>query len=143
MNRILLIDDDFDDAGIFREALEEVDPGIVFQYFSDGAEAMQDLDRLEELLPDLIFLDINMPTISGWECLGEFKKKEPLNGVPVIIYTTSSQRQEVEKAKALGASAFITKPNDFKILKSVLAAIVSSPSGRLTETLRNIHHLSD
>lgn len=125
MKKILLIDDDLDDAVLFREALEEINPEIRFNHFEDGTDALQKLN-LENSLPDLIFLDINMPVISGWECLDHFKRHSKFADIPIIMYTTSNQQKEKDIAEAMGAVDFITKPDDFRKLKEVLESKIKA-----------------
>lgn len=126
MRRVLLIDDDKDDAELFKEALEEVNATISFHHFKDAREALEKLsdDRISP--PDIIFLDINLPVMSGWECLTRFKKTEHLSSVPVIMYTTSSLPREKDIAQELGAAGFITKPNDYNLLKEILQKTLQS-----------------
>ena len=121
MRSILLIDDDKDDAELFKEALEEVSPAVNFYYFNDARRALEELSGQSVPLPDIIFLDINMPVISGWECLTKFKKTKHLSAIPVVMYTTSSLARERQIAQDLGATGFITKPNDYNLLKELLA----------------------
>ena len=124
MKTVLLIDDDQDDSELFKEAIEEVNPGISFYHIEDGKQAISQLVDHRTLTPDLIFLDINLPRISGWECLKQFKEERHLHTIPVIIYSTSSQQKEKETASQLGAAGFITKPDDFEELKTVLQKIL-------------------
>jgi CheY-like chemotaxis protein len=138
MPTIYLIDDDMDDVELFREALQEVDPSITLQYANDGHEAVRDLTEQKHVLPDLVFLDISMPVFGGLQCLASFKKEEKLKHLPVIMYTTSSQEREVMTARELGASGFVTKPNDFKHLKRMLALILGTPVEQLPATLQQI-----
>jgi CheY-like chemotaxis protein len=135
MQNIYLIDDDMDDVELFREALEEVNPSILLQYANDGYEAVKTLTEQKHALPDLIFLDISMPTFSGLQCLASFKRDEQLKDLPVIMYTTSSQEREIRTAWELGASAFVTKPNDFKVLKRLLALVLDTPVDQLRDVL--------
>jgi CheY-like chemotaxis protein len=138
MQNIYLIDDDMDDIELFREALEEVNPSISLQYANDGYEAVRNLTERKDALPDLIFLDISMPTFSGLQCLASFKKDDQLKDLPVIMYTTSSQEREIRTARELGASAFVTKPNDFKVLKRLLALVLNTPVDQLRDVLFNV-----
>ena len=124
MKQVLLIDDDRDDADLFKEALFEINSAIVFQHYEDSKAGLQLLLERQKDLPDLIFLDINMPIVSGWQCLIEFKKAEHLKHIPVIMFTTSSQTREKEIADELGAEGFITKPNEYKALKELLSDVV-------------------
>lgn len=125
MKKIILIDDDRDDAELFQEVLYEIDPLIGFEHFEESKEALKILLEKQDHLPDLIFLDINMPLVSGWQCLAEFKKTDHLKKVPVIMFTTSSQPKEKETAKQLGADGFISKPSEYTTLKKLLLSVLS------------------
>src|SRR6188472_3184977 len=107
---ILLIDDDADDIDLFKEALLEADTLATFDYFNDAGQLLTDFKKLAKL-PDIIFLDINMATISGWDCLHYLKESHYLENIPVIMYSTSSHRKEVEQAILEGAWGFVTKPS--------------------------------
>lgn len=126
MKQILLIDDDRDDAELFKEALLEINASIRFLHYEDAKEGLKTLLGKHNDLPDLIFLDINMPVTSGWHCLTEFKKTDHLKNIPVIMFTTSSQPKEKEMAKHLGAADFITKPSEYKTLKEMLSSVVNN-----------------
>jgi CheY-like chemotaxis protein len=124
MQQVLLIDDDRDDADLFKEALSEINSAIVFEHYEDSKTGLKLLLEKNTGLPDLIFLDINMPIVSGWQCLTEFKKAEHLKQIPVIMFTTSSQAREREIAFELGAQGFMTKPNEYKALKELLSDFI-------------------
>ena len=126
MKQILLIDDDRDDAELFKEALSELDASIGFEHYEDSKEGLRTLLERRNGLPDIIFLDINIPLVSGWQCLTEFKKSDHLKDIAVIMFTTSSQPRERELAKELGAEGFITKPSDYKTLKTMLASVIEN-----------------
>jgi CheY-like chemotaxis protein len=126
MKQILLIDDDRDDAELFKEALSELDASIGFEHYEDSKEGLRRLLERQSVLPDIIFLDINMPVVSGWQCLTEFKKSEHLKDIAVIMFTTSSQPRERELAQELGAEGFITKPSDYKTLKTMLSSVIEN-----------------
>jgi|SRR5579863_8319080 len=143
MQRIYLIDDDMDDVELFRDALEEVDPTVSLQYANDGHEAVRSLTGRGDALPDLIFLDISMPVFSGLQCLAFFKKDEQLRDLPVIMYSTSSQEREVHLARELGALAFVTKPNDFRLLKRILTVVLDTPVAELPDALSRITRIDE
>lgn len=126
MKQVLLIDDDRDDAELFKEALSEINSSISFEHYEDSKTGLKTLMERHNNLPDLIFLDINMPIVSGWQCLTEFKKTEHLKHIPVIMFTTSSQPREKEIAKELGAKGFITKPSEYKALKQLLSSVINN-----------------
>jgi CheY-like chemotaxis protein len=74
--------------------------------------------------PDVIFLDINMPIMNGFEFLEEMMMHERLSSIPVVMYTSSAHHVQQEKAKMLGASDFITKPSDMNLLKATLETVI-------------------
>lgn len=120
MKKYLLIDDDIDDKELFEEVVEELSPGTELVYFDNGEKALDHLQATPNL-PDRIFLDINLPMISGWEVLKKIRASERLAGLQVVIFTTSSNNRERNIANDLGADGFLTKPNDFRELKRCLA----------------------
>lgn len=132
----LLVDDDVDDTLLFKEVLEEVNPEVVFNSAEDGHQALHYLKKDSSLLPDIIFLDLNMPRMSGKECLAEIKNDEKLHNIPVIMYTTSSQSKDIEETIQKGAICFITKPNNVKDLKNILSSIAGNVHSNLQKTLR-------
>lgn len=115
----LLIDDDFDDQEVFVTAAAEVNSATTCQVISDARDALQFLRRTTDL-PDLIFLDINMPRMNGFEFLVELKKDERLQYIPVIFYSTTRDESQIAKATRLGASGFITKTNHYDSLCKIL-----------------------
>ncbi|MBA3901379.1 MAG: response regulator [Bacteroidetes bacterium] len=125
MNRILLIDDDLDDQFFFKEVIESINPTLNCETASNGKIALDEL-KVSASLPDIIFLDLNMPIMNGFDFLVEIKKEDKLNKIPVGIISTSNIMSEKELAKELGARFFITKPNDFNILRKKLQQILSA-----------------
>jgi CheY-like chemotaxis protein len=117
---LLLIDDDVDDHEIFISALETVSPEVSLTTAVNGADALKILLE-QNLYPELIFLDINMPLMNGLEFLTELRKHDNLKHIPVIAYTTTSAPETIEEAKQLGATGFISKPENFSDLEKILA----------------------
>lgn len=124
----LLVDDDMDDTFVFGEVLAEVDPSIGFRTASNGQEALEKLLATDAVLPDVIFMDLNMPRMDGKQCLFEIKNNEKLRHIPVMMYTTSSHSADIEQSMQLGAVCFITKPADFKELKNIISIIAANTS---------------
>ena len=135
---ILLADDDPDDSDLFREAIEIIDGGVTCYLAKNGSETLQKLDELENK-PQLIFLDINMPVVSGWQCLTQLKRHDSYKDIPIIIYSTSSHQREIALALELGAICFFTKPSDFLQLKKILGIILANLGERMVESIRNIN----
>ena len=116
---ILLVDDDFDDREMFIEVVLEIDSSVKFLTATNGNDALQQLIKTDNL-PDIIFLDLNMPRMNGFQCLQHLKNNERYAAIPVIMYTTSGNTEDKEKAKRLGALKFLTKPSCIKLLKEEL-----------------------
>jgi CheY-like chemotaxis protein len=112
MKYLLLVDDDKDDQDIFRTALAEVAQSVVFATANNGEEALRQLSD-GMAYPDLIFLDINMPILNGFDTLVQIKKQDRLRHIPVFIYSTSVRPEDIEKALRLGAANCIKKPAGF------------------------------
>ena len=134
----LLADDDHDDAELFNEALYTVDPSIKFHHVEDCREIFQFLLNSKIEKPDIIFLDLNMPGMSGWQCLAKLKNDATLKNIPVIMYSTSSNPREKEIAIDLGATGFVTKPTEFKVLTKILETMSTNPSAELRRVLKEI-----
>lgn len=115
---ILQIDDDSDDCNFFLEALEEVS-AAAYTAIHNPVQALQKLID-NEIHPDLIILDINMPIMNGLEVLHEIKKEEYIKNIPVIIFSTSIPIEVKNKMKDLGIMDYFIKPNDFNVLKKIL-----------------------
>src|SRR4030095_10597401 len=110
---LFLIDDDADDQHVFAEALCEVDNSVILVTASNGLEALDTLENHRSRLPDLIFLDLNMPKMNGKQFLKEIKLSPHFSKIPVVIYSTSSATSDREDSFNLGASDFIVKPNSY------------------------------
>jgi len=122
----LLADDDDDDTELFCDALLEIDPDVTCISVRDGKQVLDSLASLEHNLPDIIFLDVNMPGMNGWECVVKLKEAEAFRHIPVIMYSTSSLQRDAELALELGAASFYIKPSDYKQLKTLLRTITTS-----------------
>lgn len=131
----LLVDDDADDRFLFSNALKAVDPQIICKTAEHGKDAFKVLSEYDKSLPDIIFLDINMAEMNGWECLTLLKKDEKYKNIPVIMYSTSNHQREVSLAIEFGAIAFCTKPEDYNDLIAVLKYVHDRMSGDLIFTL--------
>jgi len=122
---IYIADDDEDDRIFFSEAMLEVNPNVILKEAHDGAELMEILHTLSDPVPDVIFLDLNMPKKNGFDCLEEIRKlKGAVKEVKVIMFSTSSDPQDIEKALQLGASFYAVKPSGFDTLKSFLEQVL-------------------
>jgi CheY-like chemotaxis protein len=123
VKKCLLIDDDHDDEEIFGLALQRL-PEPVDYKFVDGADRAIELLRAGDWLPDYIFLDLNMPRISGTECLAMIKSMPALAHIPVIICSTSTNPLYEETVKELNANHYLVKPTQISQLAEILSDLM-------------------
>ncbi len=119
---LLYVDDDLEDIEIFHEAIKEIDEKAVCVTARNGR---QGLDVLSTIVPDCIFLDINMPLMDGKETLRNIRRDKRFQSVPVFILSTSGNRDEMELCELLGATAFLTKPDNFGELVNRLKSVIN------------------
>ena len=117
---LLLADDDTDDCFLFEEALGELQVPANLGIVHDGVQLMRLLTAEGKSLPDTVFLDLNMPLKSGFECLTEIMSHEKLRKLPVIIFSTSLDMDVVDLLYQHGARYYIRKPGEFEKLKKVI-----------------------
>ena len=117
---ILLAEDDQDDCLFFEKALKELSIDATLKIANNGEDLMQLLTNETTKIPDVIFLDINMPRKSGTECLEEIRQNERLKNLPIIMISTSNDPQKITRRFKIGANIYIHKPKDFSQLKLVI-----------------------
>lgn len=123
LNTILLVDDDIDDNYYHQIIIEEM--GIVHKIDTalNGIEALEYLKRENQTPPALIFLDLNMPKMNGWEFLEEFKhlSEEQKAKVIILILTTSANPDDVKRAHNIKeVMGYETKPLTEELLRKIL-----------------------
>jgi len=122
---ILIVDDDEEDRNIFMDAIFEIDANISCAMAADGLEAIKMLKRENFILPDIIFLDLNMPRMDGKQFLIEKNKHTHLQSIPAVIYTTTKRTKDVVETKELGAIDFLTKPIKFLDICDELRSVIA------------------
>jgi CheY-like chemotaxis protein len=124
INHILLADDDIDDCLFFKDALEELGISTQLTTVHNGEQLMRVLNENEQL-PDILFLDLNMPRKNGFDCLAEIKKAESLKHLTVIILSTSFNQTAANQLYNNGAQHYIRKPNEFSQLKNLIHTAIT------------------
>jgi CheY-like chemotaxis protein len=115
---ILLADDDMDDSFLFNEALEQSQLRVKFSHAEDGNQLINLLQR--QLQPDILFLDVNMPYKNGIECLHEIRANPQYSELPIVIYSTTNYKMNIDACYDGGADLYVVKPNTFdEILKMI------------------------
>ena len=123
---IMLADDDADDRLLFEEALGELDIKVGFCMVKDGAELIQYLTGTGLMLPQILFLDLNMPFKNGFQCLDEIRSIKTFQDLFIIIYSTTARAGDIDAGYSKGANLFMQKPNSYTELKMLLRTILTS-----------------
>jgi CheY-like chemotaxis protein len=129
---VYLADDDADDRFLFEEALLELKSDVRLTTAINGEQLMNYLDKNTPPPPHVIFLDLNMPLKNGMECLEEIKSDSKLKSIPVVIFSTSCQKEAMDQVYIKGADYYMCKPDNFQTLKSLLDRIFSLSSHALS-----------
>src|SRR5687767_8257184 len=120
---ILNIDDDLDDREFFCDAVKAIDPAISCIQVSSGDSAL-DLLKAEKIMPDFIFIDINMPRMNGFECVGEIRSDKKLEHTRIVMYSTAFNPDDMKKYNSLGVT-FLIKPGKLIDLVAAIRRLIS------------------
>ncbi len=122
---VMLADDSPDEHFLFIHTVKGIDKSITVKTAMNGEDLLEKLTKTQDL-PDLIFLDINMPLKNGKESLADIRKDPRLQHLPVIIYSTSDERRDIDDTFALGADMYLKKPQDFLELENILNGVLKT-----------------
>lgn len=124
---ILIAEDDADDRFLLQAAFEENGFRDRLHFVGNGVEVLEFLNasNAHASYPRFILLDLNMPKKDGREVLRELKADPGLAQIPVVIFSTTNNEQEMRRCYELGANSYITKPNSFESLLKTVAALRS------------------
>lgn len=119
----MLIDDDEDDQYLLMEGLKKLNPLAIIYRTSSCEEALSTLNQITPVIPNILFLDINMPKMNGLEFLRKLRKDHLLENTKIIIYSTSRFEKEIVECKALGA-VYCVKPDTYQELIELLKRLL-------------------
>jgi CheY-like chemotaxis protein len=122
ISSVVFAEDDEDDQLYFREVFREIDPHIQIVFVRDGNQLLQ---LLRNFLPDLLFLDLEMPYKNGLECLVELRKDIAYNNLPVVIFSSTMRPANIQTAYEMGAHLFLHKSSTYSEYAHCLKQIVS------------------
>lgn len=117
---IYLADDDEADCLLFKDALEELPVSANLTTVHDGEQLLDLLSQEGKVLPDVLFLDLNMPRKNGFAALGQIKRDNKLLDLPVIVFSTANDQAKVKMVYRDAAHYYIRKPAKFSELKEVI-----------------------
>jgi CheY-like chemotaxis protein len=122
---LLLVEDNDQDAELISMTVEKNFPDIRLERVQDGMEAMEILQRNNEIISNLAFilLDIKMPKMNGIEILSWIKKNNRLKNIPVVMFSSSKEPRDLQACYSAGANAYVVKPVDFNEFKDTLYSI--------------------
>lgn len=123
LNYILIAEDDVDDQLLIKSAFSQAGLQTTLHFTNNGEELIGFLKNNKNEEPAFILLDLNMPKMDGNECLSFIRASKEFRHIPVIVFTTSSLRENIQKAYQLGANSYITKPTSFNTLKDLAKQI--------------------
>lgn len=135
IKNIFLTDDDSDDCLLFSEALQELFPNekANLTITNDGVKLMEALKETVPPAPEVIFLDLNMPRKNGFECIAEIRNTPKYKNIPIIIFSTSSNNDIVDKTYAHGANYYICKPQSYPLLKKTIAFVLAFDLNKMSQ----------
>jgi CheY-like chemotaxis protein len=124
--KIILVDDDDDDRQFFAEAFEELQLDASLLLLEDGLKLLDHLEQADHHFGTHIFLDLNMPILSGMDCLKKLREFTGTNNPFVTIYSTSTLPADIKEAYENGANGYLPKPSSFAKLKESLHKAILS-----------------
>ena len=132
MIHVMLADDDEDDRFLFLEAFDELKIKTKVDTFNDGVFLMDYLNKDDAVIPQILFLDLNMPRKTGIECLKEIRNQSRFKDLAIAIYSTSSSEEDIEDTFVCGANVYIKKPSDSNSLDNLSSKIQSLSLDRIS-----------
>lgn len=120
---IFYADDDLDDLELFRGALAEVDDSLVLTTIDSGNALLERLSSPPPV-PRVIFLDLNMPELDGYEVLRNLRNDRQLVRYPVVIFSTASDPAAVRRTREMGANLFVPKPHTYAGMKEAIKTCI-------------------
>lgn len=126
---ILLVEDSLAHADLIRRAIESSGAAAKVAHSLDGAEAVDylfaDGRDGEPPTPDLILLDLQLPKVPGMLVLEKIREQSHLNQTPVVVFTSSTARQDVDQAYKAGANSYVGKPLGFEEFQQTVRDIIA------------------
>ncbi|MBL7647157.1 MAG: response regulator [Candidatus Hydrogenedentes bacterium] len=125
--KVFLVEDNDDDVFVILKAISQSGVTVETEVAEHGEAllaALRERDEAHQTLPNIILLDINMPRLDGYEVIRALKADPRLCHIPVLFLTTTSRKEDVQRAFESGASSFFSKPADFEDLVRLMEHIL-------------------
>ena len=134
-----IVEDDADDREFITSALKKFPDDLQISVFHSGFDFMNELTT-QQCFPDLVVTDLRMPLMSGFEVISGVKSNEVTKNIPVVVFSTSGNEEDISRAKQLGASAYYVKPFSIEEYFEITSKIISSFNANALQFVYNILH---
>lgn len=122
--KIVLVEDDDGHAILIQRSLRPLRPDNQIVRVSDGQQAVDYLfHEHDDIEPTVVFLDLNLPILDGYQVLERLKGDQKTRKIPVVVISTTSDSREMERCYELGANAYISKPMEFKTFSHTMKSL--------------------
>jgi response regulator RpfG family c-di-GMP phosphodiesterase len=120
LREVLIADDDDDDFNILSITIQELQTDIIISRADNGEELLK---ILEEKIPDLLFLDIQMPCLDGKDCIMRIRKERKYDNLPIIVYSAYKESSIVDFFYLNRTNLFIYKPDSFHEVSELMKKV--------------------
>lgn len=122
---ILHVEDNLSDAFLVKRILDKAKLVDGYRLVNDGEALLTYLNNDHNPIPQIILLDIKLPKLSGLQVLQRLKKSKDWQQIPVIMFSSSNQLQDIRRAYELGANSYLIKPENYRDLQSTITLIIT------------------
>jgi len=139
---IAIVEDDADDRFFIKLAFEGITSDLRLTAFPSGVEFLDYLQKGRDL-PEIILTDIRMPVVNGFDVIQYVKQDGKTQNIPVMVLSTSSSEEDVERAKKLGASGYFIKPTSLEAYHQITAKVIEAANSRFLAFYSRFVNLRD
>lgn len=122
---LTLLEDNPADVHLVSYALEQVAPSVQLRHFENGNTFIKYLEQHPRFRPNCLLLDLNMPIMDGHQVIAKLRSDPKFDYLPIIVFTSSAKREDLQRAYRLGANAYVRKPLELEELLAALRSIVN------------------
>jgi response regulator RpfG family c-di-GMP phosphodiesterase len=121
---ILLVDDNLNEHVFFIHTLKQIEHDTKLQTINGSIDLLKYLGNKQNPIPDILFLDVNMPLKNGKECLRDLRADRRYDAMPIVTYSTSDAQRDIDDAYIMGANLYLRKPDEMSDLTNLLSIVI-------------------